>query len=618
MTAMSFEGTPEEFLDQVLALPRVVAQSVAPDLAHVAFSWAGRGDAIDVWVTPVDGTAAPLRITGTPDDSFVVGWMPDGKAVLVAEDRGGDERTRLYAVDVAPPHARRLLTDETPRYFLRGGRVTPDGRSLVYAANRDPDSGAEIEPFLVHVHDLVTGARRVVARPLRAGTGAPQLDDPGRFILYTRKDRHPAGTQLWCVGIDGSDDREVLNAGDAAKLSGRWLAGDEERAVVVAETPTHKRVGIWSRRDGSVRWIVDDPARDVESAYPLRGHGGFVVVETVRAVTRAVIHDADGTQLPDFGGPPGTFLPLAPTRDGRWVGSFVNAHHPRDIVRLSKEFPGAALSLSRGWPYTRLRPVDFSAPESISWNSADGLEIQGWLYRTRRQPSRGLIVQVHGGPTAHAEARISSFVQYMTWCGFDVLEPNYRGSTGFGLAFREKIKETGWGGLEQDDIRTGIEHLIRTGVAAPGRVGITGTSYGGYSSWCAITRWPREIVAAAAPICGMTDLVVDYETTRPDLRPYSEEMMGGRPDQVPDRYRERSPVHAAAAVRGALLIVQGARDPNVTPANVAAMRAALDAAGIAYETLVFEDEGHGIVKPRNQRVLYARLAAFFGAALTGV
>jgi dipeptidyl aminopeptidase/acylaminoacyl peptidase len=307
-------------------------------------------------------------------------------------------------------------------------------------------------------------------------------------------------------------------------------------------------------------------------------------------------------------------MPLAPTADGRWVGTFVNPHHPRDVVRLSKEFPGAALSLSRGWPNTRLRPVDFSAPESIAWHSVDGLEIQGWLTRARVQPSRGLIVQVHGGPTAHTEARISPFVQYMAWCGFDVLEPNYRGSTGFGLAFRETIKQTGWGGLEQDDIRTGIEHLIREGIAVPGRVGITGTSYGGYSAWCAITRWPPETVAAAAPICGMTDLVVDYETTRPDLRPYSEEMMGGRPDQVPARYRERSPVNFADRVRGALLIVQGARDPNVTPANVAAMRAALDTAGIVYDVLEFADEGHGILKPRNQRVLYARLAAFFGDA----
>ena len=63
--------------------------------------------------------------------------------------------------------------------------------------------------------------------------------------------------------------------------------------------------------------------------------------------------------------------------------------------------------------------------------------------------------------------------------------PNYRGSTGFGLAFREAIKEDGWGGLEQEDIRAGIEALIAAGIAEPGKVGITGTSYGGYSAW-----WP--------------------------------------------------------------------------------------------------------------------------------
>ncbi|MFN2156443.1 MAG: alpha/beta hydrolase family protein, partial [Anaerolineae bacterium] len=138
-----------------------------------------------------------------------------------------------------------------------------------------------------------------------------------------------------------------------------------------------------------------------------------------------------------------------------------------------------------------------------------------------------------------------------------------------------------------------------------------GTSYGGYSAWCAITRYPVETLAAAAPICGMTDLVVDYTSTRPDLRPYDEEMMGGSPDQVPGKYRERSPIHFVGNIRGRLLIVQGARDPNVTPENVRVVRQALDEAGIAYEVLTFDDEGHGISRPSNQRALYLRLLRFF-------
>jgi dipeptidyl aminopeptidase/acylaminoacyl peptidase len=114
----------------------------------------------------------------------------------------------------------------------------------------------------------------------------------------------------------------------------------------------------------------------------------------------------------------------------------------------------------------------------------------------------------------------------------------------------------------------------------------------------------------------MTDLVVDYETTRPDLRPYSEEMMGGSPTQVPQKYKDRSPIHYVENIKGRLLIVQGLRDPNVTPENVRAVKTALDKAQVEYETLVFEDEGHGIDRPENQKVLYQHLVEFFTQAFS--
>jgi dipeptidyl aminopeptidase/acylaminoacyl peptidase len=227
----------------------------------------------------------------------------------------------------------------------------------------------------------------------------------------------------------------------------------------------------------------------------------------------------------------------------------------------------------------------------------------------------GTIVWIHGGPTWHSEDEVNTLVQYLVGQGFNVLDPNYRGSTGNGVAFREAIKEDGWGGREQHDIRTGIQALIAAGIAEPGRIGVCGVSYGGYSSWCAITAWPRELVAAAAPICGMTDLSADYEATElPHGRLYSEEMMGGAPHEVEELYRQRSPIHFVANIGGKLLIVHGLRDPNVTPVNTELACAALDAAGIPYELLTFDNEGHGIWKRDNRRVLFERLAQFFAAA----
>jgi dipeptidyl aminopeptidase/acylaminoacyl peptidase len=93
-------------------------------------------------------------------------------------------------------------------------------------------------------------------------------------------------------------------------------------------------------------------------------------------------------------------------------------------------------------------------------------------------------------------------------------------------------------------------------------------------------------------------------------------MMGGSPEQQPDRYRERSPIHFVRNVEGDLLIVQGTRDPNVTPENVRTVREALDSAGIRHDVLAFEDEGHGISRPENQRILYERLADFFAQAFS--
>jgi dipeptidyl aminopeptidase/acylaminoacyl peptidase len=337
-----------------------------------------------------------------------------------------------------------------------------------------------------------------------------------------------------------------------------------------------------------------------------------------RARVRCSLLDPDTgeeTPLPELHG---NLVPLAPVGDGEWVGRYYGSQQPDDIVRfaLADPNPETFTSLARVWERTSLSPEDLAPAEDWVWASVDGLEIQGWLYRPKGE-SRGTVLFVHGGPTYHSQDKINNQIQYLVQWGFNVLDPNYRGSTGFGLQFQDAIKAGGWGSLEQEDLRAGIEALFAAGIAEPGKVGITGTSYGGYSAWCAITRFPPETVAASAPICGMTDLVVDYETTRPDLRPYSEEMMGGSPDQVPERYYERSPINFVPEIKGRLLIVQGLQDPNVTPENVRTVVEALDKAGVPYDLLAFEDEGHGISKPKNQKILYQRLGSFFEQAFAG-
>ena len=605
---------PEQYLDNLLALPGMWGPRVARSGEWVAWTWFRTGPAADVFAAPTDGSAAPIRLTETTENTFLVAWAPDSRSVIVEQDKGGNERAQLFRVDLDCPLEMIPLTEPEPNYFIRGGDLHPNGRWLVYGANVDALTDQEIEPTWIYRHDLETGERRVLARPKKGGWIVPDLSPTGDHVLYGRMDLHPAGYQYWMVDIEGDEDRELLNFGAQVKTRASWFP-DGKRVLVMAETDTHRRLGVLELASREPHWLLDDPARNIEHAFVPHGSEQIVVVEVQRARVRCSLLDpATGleTHLPEF---PGNLIPRAPLADGSWVGQYYSSRQPSDVVRFAVADPNPErfTSLSRIWERTSLTAQDLAPAEDVSWVSVDGLEIQGWLYRPR-QEARGTVVYVHGGPSAHSQDAINNQIQSFVHQGYNVLDPNYRGSTGFNLAFREAIKKDGWGGLEQEDIRSGIKALIARGIAHPRKVAITGTSYGGYSAWCAITRYPPETVAAAAPVCGMTDLVVDYDTTRPDMRPYSEEMMGGSPETVPERYRERSPIHFVGNIKGDLLIVQGLRDPNVTPENVREVEKALSDAEVPYQILVFENEGHGISRPKNQKELYLRLAEFFGTA----
>ncbi len=616
---MTTEG---DFLKELLTLPTVADARLSPDGRWVAFVWYRRHANADVFAVPTDSSRQPFTLTHTPEYTWLTSWLPDSSGVVVEEDHDGDEFIRLYRVDLDNPQEMQPLTEDRPPYFIRGGDLSRDGLTLYYGANYDFASGQVLEPTWLYRQDLVPGVIRPIARPLKPVYMEVSLNLPGTHLLYSRKDRHPAGRQFYLVDVEGREDRELLNFGDDVKVSAQWFP-DGEHILVLSESTGNGRqdyqsLGVCHWPSGRLRWLIDDSERSLEAARV--SPEGTIVADEVRNATHipTYIPQTDWVER-RFPIVPGNLIPLGRSADGAWIALAYSSASPVDLVRFTidgskPEASMALVSLTRVWETTRLSPGDLARAEALGWTSTDGLEIAGWLYRASPNPKRA-VIHVHGGPTAHSEDRLNAQIQYLVHRGFNVLDVNYRGSTGFGLRFREAIKVDGWGGREQADITCGAEALIRGGLAEPGRIGITGTSYGGYSAWHQITHAPVELIAAAAPICGMTDLRVDYETTRPDLRPYSEEMIGGRPDQIPEKYTERSPINWLHQLRGKLLIVQGALDPNVTPENVRQVRQRLDANLIPYELLVFEDEGHGVVKQANQEKLYRALADFFDRAL---
>jgi len=607
----------QNFLDQILSLPRIDDELLAKsskDGKWIAWTWFNTGEVSDVFVVPSDGSQPPIQMTRTDQNTFFVSWAPDSASIIIEQDHDGDERMRLYRVYLNQPGVLQPLTEENPNYYIRGGALTPDGNYLIFSANRHPQTAEETETFTIYRMDLQSGELFSLATQKKGCSTAPKISPDGRLVLYERNDRSPTGRQAWLVGIDGKYDHELINAGDERKVFCDFNHAANE-VVVLEETATHRRLGIFHLVKSKFHWLIDDPSRDIQFFWRAENSGALCVVENVLGRAQGLILDpADGSEKP-LRTPQGSLLPLGKAPSSRWIGCYYSSTQPGEIVTFDPESPlqGNWQKLINVWTRTELNENDLTPAEDFHWQSSDGATIHGWLYRSKK-PVRGTILHVHGGPTYHSTDMVTPQVQYFVQQGFNVLEPNYRGSTGYGFQFQQAILADGWGGREMDDIQTGIRALITAGIASPGRIGITGTSYGGYSSWWAATHFSLKDVVAAAPICGMTDLVVDYETTRPDLRPYSAEMIGGTPQQIPEKYRERSPIHFTSKIKARLLIVQGGQDPNVTPKNVEDVKQRLDADGIKYEVLMFANEGHGIMKRENQRELNQRLVEFFSGA----
>jgi dienelactone hydrolase len=586
--------------------PILWSPRVSGDGKWLAWTWTGVTETGEVWIAPTDGSRVPEPLTEGHDHFFVRSLSQDGAKLVLAQSIGSNEHDRLFLLD----RDSRWLTPLTPLQsasYVFGGVLTEDAATLVFTADFEGEA-APVEGSRIIQQDLATGARKVLARSNSVFGVAPELSPDEKLVLYGNGDAHPSGNQMRVVGIDGGGDRVVLDAGARSKTKAHWL-GKGNRLLVQAETATHERVGVLELDSGPVRWLIDDPKRGIENIVAGSDGRTAMVLEYEEGRLMAKWLDVETGLEQLFTLPEASLLPIAQLPGGDWICERYSSAQGHDLVRI-EPVTMRATNLTRTadrFSGTPQRARDFR------WTSTDGTPVQGWLYEPAEE-SRGLVVTVHGGPTWHSEDWINPIAQFLVGAGFTVLDPNYRGSTGFGHAFREAIKQDGWGGAEQDDIRTGIEALISAGKAQRGKIGVEGLSYGGYSSWIAITRF-ADLVDAAMPICGMYQLDVDFhETGMPHGRAYSIEMMGGTPDEVPDRYFRGSPGNFIRNIKGKLLIVHGLADSNVSPENTKAACRDLMAAKIPFDLLTFDDEGHGIYKAGNREKLLLRMERFFGKA----
>jgi dipeptidyl aminopeptidase/acylaminoacyl peptidase len=258
--------------------------------------------------------------------------------------------------------------------------------------------------------------------------------------------------------------------------------------------------------------------------------------------------------------------------------------------------PGAGARPLRSQTGITLRETDIAVGEPFTLTGRRGSAVHGTLFRptsgaTLRRAGKAppLVTWCHGGPTSSCQAGFDSTRQFFTSRGFAVACVDYAGSSGYGRAYRCALWGQ-WGVADSEDCLDAALHLASRGDIDARRMAVRGGSAGGMTALNALAA--GEGFAACVSWYGVTDLMGLVATTHDFESHYSDRLIGPLPGSRP-LYDERSPVHRAGSMKGAVLLLQGTEDPVVPPAQAEGMRAALNAAGTACDLEFFEGEGHG-------------------------
>ena len=518
------------------------------------------------------------------------------------------------------------------------GPITPEGEWFYADYTIDPRRDR-----LVCVREDHSGAgeavNALVSIPLSGGSAGDVIAaghdfystprfSPDRSHLSWLAWRHPNmpwdGTELWIADVEedgtlsgartiaGNDDESIYQPGwgpdgrlyFVSDREGWWRIYRSDRSAfepVLKNPPADAEFGRPQWVFGTATWVFVSSSRML-TAYTQRGRWFLADVDTATGAGRTVDSDLE----------PHDWM----AADERQVVLVAGSPTGADaIVRL--DVPSGRAEVLRTSASFELNRADVSVPTALDFATAGGDTAHAQYYA----PANGsvdvpagerppLIAISHGGPTAAANATLDLKIQFWTSRGFAVVDVNYRGSSGFGREYRNKLRGR-WGIADVEDMAHAARHLVRSGLADENRLIIRGGSAGGYTTLASLIFQPG-VFKAGASYYGVSDVEVLARDTHKFEARYLDRLIGPYPE-ARGEYLARSPIHFVDRLACPVILFQGLEDRVVPPNQSAMMADAARAKGLPVAYLSFEGEQHGFRKAETiVRSLEAELY-FYGA-----
>lgn len=606
---MSMTATPRVPLDQLARLPSFYAPSVDWQGRRVAY-YADHSGRMELYVLDLpDGS--PRRVSnGEIPRSLHAGfvWNRAGTAIVFPKDAGGNEQHDLHRLDLAGG-ATTQLTDhpDCQEYPLE---FSPDDQWLLVAANRQ----GQLNLWRIRADGSDYTRLTNYASPVFSGTWS----NDGQWIAYnTNESTDLRNVDGYLMRADGSEQRRLFHVQDGTQDAVIAWSKDGRLLSVMSDASGVNRPGLLDLASGEVRWLGEEGVDESPAGFSDDGRW-LVCLRNQDSEVRPVLYDTTTGAPRELVLPPG----LAAGSDFALDDSALLLQYTTDdrrssllLYRLTDDTVTTLLPAEHG----SIDPSVFVTSEHVWYRSADGLQIPALLYKPRDIPAGvrlPAIVNVHGGPTAQWLRGFDPFAQFLVDRGYVVLEPNVRGSTGYGREFRE-MNRLDWGGGDLEDVVAGAGYLTSLPYVDGGRLGLFGGSYGGFMTYLATVKRP-ELWKAAVAWVGITDLKLMYGESMPHFQ-YILRAQLGDPIEQAELWADRSAVNFAGALRARLLMLHGVNDPRCPVTQARAFRDALRALGRKegedFEYVEFADEGHGSTDIDQKLRAFTLLADFFERSL---
>ncbi|MDZ4766674.1 MAG: S9 family peptidase, partial [Chloroflexota bacterium] len=536
-------------------------------------------------ITPAFGAAAAPVVS--PDG----GWI-----VFVHSDEDVDG---LALVDVNGDHFPRKFAYGTD--FVMQPAWHPAGTQFAYVTwNHPAMAWDETTLWLAEVARDAQGAPYITSKTaLLSGSSVfqPTFSPDGRHLAYVNESK--GWWQLFVYDLLAGTHK-ALTAAEAEHALPAWIQGLRTFAWLPNAGSVSSGALMFLRNTAgfSSAWRIDIKTRKESQLLELEAYTNLAQIAV--AQTRVALIASSPTTPARI-----ISLPL-PASDAPSISSRTDTG--TFLIRV----PGMATVHRRSLP--EMIPVArLATPQPVAWASEEGEPVYG-LYYPPAPPSDALppgspplMVMVHGGPTSQTVAAYSAQTQFFATRGYAVLWVNHRGSTGYGRAYRDKLRGA-WGVIDVEDAASGATYLAETGLVDPQKFVIMGGSAGGYSVLQSLVVKPG-FYRAGVSLYGISDqFALVAETHKFEAR-YNDSIMGVLPDAAAI-YRERSPIFHAELIRDPLILFHGADDNNVPPNQSEMIVAALKRGGVPHEFHLFAGEGHGFRKPETIETMYRAIEAF--------